>query len=234
MTKLEPPVGGPIDIGEEAKPPFAVLPDLAQLYLKRSDRFSALASNHRLKVYLSFLAGLTRAQHEIVSTLAQLELPSAEAIAQSLAHAMPPIGPASLLSSAAESTFEAFLQALNKVVMPGPAAAAVRDLKAATPVARAALLSRALTGDIAQPDIAELSLASAALQVHASRLAARLDATTLKPIADGICPACGSPPAASAVVGWPGAHNSRYCVCSLCSTHWNVVRVKCVLCSETG
>ena len=37
----------------------------------------------------------------------------------------------------------------------------------------------------------------------------------------------------SAVVGWPNAHNTRFCTCSLCGTMWNVVRVKCVLCTST-
>ena len=37
----------------------------------------------------------------------------------------------------------------------------------------------------------------------------------------------------SSVVGWPKAHNTRFCTCSLCATMWNVVRVKCVLCSST-
>ncbi len=37
------------------------------------------------------------------------------------------------------------------------------------------------------------------------------------------------------VVGWPKAHNTRFCACSLCGTMWNVVRIKCVLCtSEEG
>jgi FdhE protein len=36
------------------------------------------------------------------------------------------------------------------------------------------------------------------------------------------------------VVGWPKAHNTRFCTCSLCGTMWNVVRVKCVLCSTTA
>ena len=37
----------------------------------------------------------------------------------------------------------------------------------------------------------------------------------------------------SMVVGWQGAHNSRFCVCSLCATQWNYVRIKCTLCSST-
>jgi len=46
-------------------------------------------------------------------------------------------------------------------------------------------------------------------------------------------PDCGSGPMTSSVVGWPKAHNTRFCTCSLCGTMWNVVRVRCLLCSST-
>jgi FdhE protein len=64
-------------------------------------------------------------------------------------------------------------------------------------------------------------------------LANGLDAASLVPVADGVCPACGGAPAASMVVGWLGAHGARYCGCSLCGTLWNYVRIKCALCSST-
>ena len=53
-------VGGPklglMNIGEEAKPPFAVLPDPVSMFLTRSKRFAALAPGHELQPYLEFLA----------------------------------------------------------------------------------------------------------------------------------------------------------------------------------
>jgi FdhE protein len=82
-------------------------------------------------------------------------------------------------------------------------------------------------------DLARRALVMAGLQVHFARLAAQLVAGDLKPIADGVCPACGSVPMTSSVVGWRGAHNTRFCACPLCATQWNVVRIKCVLCSST-
>jgi FdhE protein len=69
--------------------------------------------------------------------------------------------------------------------------------------------------------------------VHFARLAAGLDATALVPVADGACPTCGSPPVASMVVGWQGAHGTRFCACALCGTLWNTVRIKCTLCGST-
>jgi FdhE protein len=35
------------------------------------------------------------------------------------------------------------------------------------------------------------------------------------------------------VVGWHGAHGTRYCGCGLCGTLWNYVRIKCALCAST-
>ena len=55
----------------------------------------------------------------------------------------------------------------------------------------------------------------------------------LVPVGDGVCPACGGAPVASVVVGWQGAHGTRFCACSLCATQWHEVRIKCVLCGST-
>ena len=77
------------------------------------------------------------------------------------------------------------------------------------------------------------SCVAAALQVHFTRQAALLDAKSLKEVGDGACPACGGAPVSSLVVGRAGAHNSRYCVCSLCATQWNYVRIKCTICGST-
>lgn len=225
---------GLMNIGEEAKPPFAILPDPSSLFLKRSKRFADLAPGHGLAAYLSFLADLTKLQHEIQAALPAVESPPAEAVAKALAHGMPPLAPESLAGAAALDVVRALVAAVSQLQVSPQTAAAAEALKAATPEAMAGALQDALDVHAPPRDIAQQILVTVALQIHASRLAARLDADALKPIADGACPACGSPPAASAVVGWPKAHNVRFCVCSLCSTHWNVVRVKCVLCSETG
>ena len=85
--------------------------------------------------------------------------------------------------------------------------------------------------EIPRDAIAAHVLAAAAVQVHLTRLARRLDAASLQRITDGACPACGGAPVASMVVGWEGAHGARFCTCSLCSTQWNVVRIKCLVCS---
>jgi FdhE protein len=81
--------------------------------------------------------------------------------------------------------------------------------------------------------LAEHAYVAAALQVHFARLAARLQVDRLTAVAQGACPSCGGAPVSSVVVGWPGAHGTRFCACSLCATLWHVVRIKCALCGST-
>ncbi len=78
-----------------------------------------------------------------------------------------------------------------------------------------------------------MSMSPAGLQVHFARLAAGLDPKRLVPVGDGVCPACGGPPVASLIVEWPNAHGNRFCACSLCSTLWNYVRIRCCSCGST-
>jgi FdhE protein len=84
------------------------------------------------------------------------------------------------------------------------------------------------------PDqIGEALYVAAGLQLHLTRLAAGLDASSLRPVGDGVCPVCGGLPVASSIVGWTAASRARYCCCGLCATRWNYVRVKCVICGST-
>lgn len=225
---------GLMNIGEEAKPPFAILPDLSKVFLTRSQRFAELAPGHQLQPYLEFLSRLTAAQHAIVAGLPSLAPLDQDRVAKALAHGMPPVTiEAREPDAVLNATVLAFLDAFASAPMPDAPRTAIAGIRAALPPARLSMLADALA-DEPPADLAQRTLLLAALQVHAARLAAQLDADALKPIADGICPACGKPPAASLVVGWPGANNSRFCFCSQCSTAWNVVRVKCTLCSSTG
>jgi FdhE protein len=117
--------------------------------------------------------------------------------------------------------------------MPAAAREALDRVKSADVAMRDAM-TRAVLGDAIPADqFAEHVFVAAALQVHFARQAARLDGKSLVPVGDGACPACGGPPVSSLVVGWAGAHNTRFCVCSHCATQWNYVRIKCTLCGST-
>ena len=231
-------VGGPklglMNIGEEAKPPFAVLPDPVSIFLTRSKRFAALAPGHELEPYLQFLAGLTGIQHDVQEGLPAPTLPPFDRIGQALEHGMPPLSRTlSEPDEVMELTVERLLSQLASVELPQATALAVTAVRQAPSDQRRAMVAAALEDASPPDDMAQRTLVLAGLQVHFARLAALLGADDLKPVADGVCPACGSAPVSSTVVGWPKAHNTRFCTCSLCATMWNVVRVKCVLCSST-
>ncbi|MFM9850776.1 MAG: formate dehydrogenase accessory protein FdhE [Hyphomicrobiaceae bacterium] len=234
MSEVGGPKRGLMNIGEEAKPPFAVLPDPQTLFLARSKRLDALASEHQLAPYLTFLAALTRAQHEVLSDLPAAVLPPFERIGQALEHGMPPVSRALFEAQGApEATLDKLLVRLAAGQHPVQTAAAIQALQSASPEQRRTAMRDALKELKPSADIAQSTLVAAALQVHFARLAAMLVADDLKPVADGACPTCGSAPMTSSVVGWPKAHNTRFCTCALCATMWHVVRVKCVLCGTT-
>jgi FdhE protein len=220
-------------LGEEAKPPFAVLPDPRSLFLNRARRFATLAPTNELGPYLTFLAVLTGAQHEIQTGLPTPALPPFERIDQALKHGMPPISRALYEpDQTALDTLEYLLTRLSASEVPSESSAAIQALLAGSRQERRKLASVALKDAVPEEGIARRALLLAGLQVHFARIASLLQASELKPVANGACPVCGGAPASSAVVGWPKAYNTRFCVCSLCGTMWNVVRVACLLCGS--
>lgn len=237
MSQIGGPKHEPINIGTEAKPPFVVLPEPKSLFQRRALRLEAISPAHELKSYLEFVARICALQHQIASELPQAAPLSADLLAQSKAGAMPPLAGRDIVS---DSDFKPTLSRITAAIAaassawPAQAAAAAQSLAALDDDALRTAIESALFQDLTPGAVAEHVLLSAALQVHMSRLAASLDAANLVPVADGVCPACGSPPVASAVVGWPSAQNTRFCTCSMCATQWNVVRVKCVTCGSTG
>jgi FdhE protein len=232
MTQLESPFGLR-NIGEEAKPPYAVLPDPSALFLGRSRRLRALAPGHTLEAYLNFAADVTEAQHAVQASLAEPVLPPAGRIRQAQENGLPPLSRSTTDPGEAEdAALSCLLDRLRQYKLTEETSAAIGTLAAASAERRCQLMSGALK-DAPVEDIAGHVLILAGLQIAFARLAAKLDAGDLRPVADSVCPACGSPPVSSSVVGWPNAHNSRFCTCSLCGTMWNVVRIKCVICSST-
>jgi FdhE protein len=224
---------GLTNTGEEAKPPFAVLPDPSTLFLKRSERLRTLAAGHILKSYLNFAGDVTEAQHASQATPPAAVLPPAGEIQQALDYGTPPLSRTALEpGEAGELTLRRMLESLRQTGMPKEAGAAIESVAASSSERLRQLMSGALK-DAPVDNAAERVLILAGLQVHFSQLATQLPAERLQPAGDGACPVCGSAPMTSAVVGWPGAHNTRYCSCSLCGTMWHAVRIKCVLCGST-
>ena len=73
-------VGGPIDIGTVAQPPFVRLPDLTVLFARRAARLDVLSRGHPMADYLKFVAALVRAQAAVIHRLPAGTLPGPDQI----------------------------------------------------------------------------------------------------------------------------------------------------------
>ncbi|MFS8041814.1 MULTISPECIES: formate dehydrogenase accessory protein FdhE [Xanthobacter] len=216
-------------------PVFAHLPDPATLFARRAERFGRLAQGHMLGPYLSFLGHIARAQHVAAERTPAPEQPDAEAVERARTHEMPPLDRSHFTADAAfEATLDRLLSQARAIEKPEPAEAALARVQAASEAERGEMIRNVLADSIPVEALAEHLYVAAALQVHFARLAARLDASRLVPVGDGVCPVCGGPPVASLVVNWPMSPGARYCACALCGTLWNFVRVRCTACGSTG
>jgi FdhE protein len=234
MSKAGVPRHDPIPIGEIAVPPFVRLADPLTLFAARSLRFRTLAGGHQLSPYLLFLAAISECQHRIQKDLPEPSLPADDARGRAREHAMPPLDRIRFTADAAlDATLDRLLALAATIDMPDNARVAIERARGADAAARDGMVCSVLADSIPVETLADHAYIAAALQVHFARLAARLDPTTLVPVGDGLCPACGGAPVASAIVGWKGAQGTRFCMCSLCATQWHVVRIKCVLCEST-
>ena len=234
MSNAGTPRHDPVPIGEVARPPFARLPDPLTLFRARAERFRSLTRGHELAPYLQFMAGLAETQHRIQDGLPEPELPEADAMARAREFGMPPLDRSQFVCGPAiEATLDRLFSLAGEIDMPEAARAGLTRASTTDPATRDAMMRAVLADSIPIERLSEHVFVAAALQVHYARMAARLDVNGIVPVGDGVCPVCGGPPVSSMVVGWLGAHGTRFCACSLCATLWNYVRIKCTLCGST-
>ena len=221
----------------DANPPTVVTPDPATLFARRAARFRQLAPDHQLGPYLRFLADLSDVQHAIQAGLPPSAPIDAATIARSMEFGMPVLSrPHFAMDPIVTETVQRLLNRAAAIEMPDAARIALDRLRHPAPPPEFAIprcIDAVLNDNIPIEALAEHIFIGAALQVHFARIAATLDHAGLHFIGDYICPVCGGPPAASAIVGWGDAERTRFCTCSLCATRWNAVRVKCLACSST-
>jgi FdhE protein len=226
--------GAAIDIGEVAAPSFVRLPVPETMFAERAARLRGLVSDHALAGALSFFASVAEAQHAVQGGLDLPAACSCAGVARAMEHGMPPLNRYTWVPDRAFRDLVARLAAeLAGVAMPASAEGARRTVASADDDLLDRWATDLLAAEAPPETAAEAVLVGAALQVHFARLASTLDAAALKPIGHGVCPCCGSPPVAGAVVGWPGAHGSRFLFCALCGAAWNYIRIKCAACGTT-
>ncbi|MCQ4162597.1 formate dehydrogenase accessory protein FdhE [Roseomonas sp. GC11] len=224
----------PSMIGRLVKPAFVLLPDPGPFFRLRAERLAVLAEGSELGPYLRFLAGLASAQAALAEALPPAAPPPAEQLQRAREHHMPPLDRAALAAGPELPGLVArFLDGLEAVEMPPPAAAALAQLRGTSEDQLKEMLGNVAVDAIPPDSLPEHLFLAAAFQVQVARHAAVLDAAALQPIEVGVCPVCGGAPIASAVVGRPGAENARYAHCSGCGSQWNEVRIKCLACGST-
>ncbi|WP_176038418.1 formate dehydrogenase accessory protein FdhE [Brucella tritici] len=225
-------VPDPTVIGEISAPPFVQLPDPGALFAKRAERLRLLGSVSPLKPYLEFIADLSEAQFEIAAGLGPVVAGQSDERGREFG--MPLIDRADAISQAALDTiFDRLFERARNIAKPQDAADALERVANSSAGERRRMIEALFAGVLPPEAIAEHIYVWAGLQLYFTRLASALDPKSVKPVADGVCPTCGSVPSSSMVVGWHGAHGARFCSCSVCNTLWHYVRVKCVCCGST-
>ena len=230
MARRIPLAGDMTDIGEAATPPFVRLPEAADLFRRRADRFRQLSQPEGIGPYLALLSGIAEAQAAVA---ADLSVPEPEGVERALEYGMTPLdrsgyGPDATFRDIADRLFGAV------AVLPKPdAAQAALHHVTSDHQGLAQRVANVLSDSLPAHEMAEHAYVAAALQVRFTLAAQALPADRIRPVAGGSCPCCGGAPVASVIVGWPEAAGARFCACSLCNTLWHHVRVKCVVCSST-
>lgn len=210
--------------------PRVVLPDTATLFADRASRFLQVASGHPMADYLKLMGAVAQAQHDTLGR--RQALPVAEAaLSQSRDYGMPPL---SALSHARSPLWRDDLSDLLAALDKNPAAAAmVKAVRALDDAARESLADRILAGSTLDEDAAAVPLVGAALQVYFARAATAIDVELVKNFdVATVCPVCATRPVASVVRLGGERNNLRYLHCALCSSEWNMTRIKCSACEE--
>lgn len=214
--------------------PKILLPDPAQVFLKRAERFNVLAENHSLGEWLAFLGRLSRAQHQALQDMTEVVLPDENALELARTHLIPPVSVASYKLPPAWR--DVLRQIAGDLLEEAPVGA--RDTLDTLLVTSTEELQKLgemlLTGEPKDPaDLVRLPFVAAALQVVFTGLASQLDASRLPLMeAHSVCPCCGSLPVVSIIRADGPAGNPRYAHCTLCNTEWNIPRATCTSCGD--
>lgn len=235
MARRIPIEGDPTAIGEARTIPFARVPVPQTLFERRSARLERLSGETGIGPYIGFLAKLVAAQGCVSQSLGEQAPHDESAVARAIEHGMPPLDRSNFrVGETFSKITDALFSEAASIDQPAAASKALERVRNAGVSDLGAMVGHVLADSLPVEAMAEHVYVAAALQVQFVRAASMLPERDLKAVGDGVCPSCGGAPLGSVIVGWPQAGGARYCVCSLCSTYWHHVRIKCVLCSSTG
>ena len=219
--------------------PFVRLPLRASVFADRQLRLRQLAASHPMREYLLFIADLASAQHEVLQRYPDVSLPDAAACDAAAKVLKPPTPAFGWPRDALWRTELRRLLTAFRARLPEGAARETVDRLAVSPddwiEQQADRLSRRITLGL---DLAAAPLVAAGLQVYWAQLAMQ----TVEMHGERVfghtepstqCPCCGSLPTASITRIGADESGFRYLHCSLCSTEWHYVRIKCTHCEST-
>ncbi len=201
----------------------------------RAERLRFLSKGHPLGDYLAFLAQLANAQQDALNRFPSIPLPDTKEQASCRKYGTPLLAARSWPRNPAwRAGLKMILQQMREVALPPAANAAVAGLMQASETRLDETADSILAGDFADIPPQELPFVAAALQVYWVHMTSSLGEETFgRSEQGGICPVCGSSPTVGIVKSGGAEQGLRYLSCSLCSSQWHMVRVKCSTCEST-
>ncbi|WP_050738168.1 formate dehydrogenase accessory protein FdhE [Methylococcus capsulatus] len=204
--------------GSSGEIPAVLVPPTDGPFRHRAARFRDLArSRSSLAGYLNLMAGLAEIQAGLWNDAA----------------AALPLDMAGLPENPA---WRATLRSIADRLTPGEPglASLLNKIRQATDQELAIWGNGVLAGDFDHTDAGITPLVAAALQIHMTSFASRLEKEGLGPTRnDATCPVCGSLPVASVRQTGGAVHGLRYLVCGLCGCEWHRLRIQCTHCGSS-
>jgi FdhE protein len=221
---------------------FLRLPERSTVFAEREMRLRQLAAAHPMRDFLLFVAELARAQQLVLQAYPLVALPDQAALEAAAKAGQAPL-PALLWprDAAWRGGLRSMLDELLARLPASPARQAAFELQRASDTGLEQQAERLLHGIMAGLDMRSAPLVAAGLQTCFTHMVTALEALRGadraapfgRTVDATLCPCCGSLPTASVVQIDPGGGTCRYLHCSLCSTQWHMVRIKCSHCEST-
>ena len=242
LTKAT-PLMSPEEIAVRAgqQMPYLHLPVQREVFANRETRLRQLAPGHAMEGFLLFAAELARVQHEVLQDYPTAAVPSEDDLVAAGRAAQAPL-PAALWprDPAWRVATRRMLALLAPRLAGSPAQAVVQSLLDGDDSHLEGQAELLLNG-AAGLDMSAAPLVAAGLQVYWTHMVLEVDkahgkarqAPFGRTLDVTLCPCCASLPVASVTKVDAQGGNYRYLHCSLCSTQWHMVRVKCSHCQST-
>lgn len=220
--------------------PYFHWPQRDAVFAEREMRLRQLASGHAMQDFLLFMADLAHAQQAQLREFPSVPLPDADALDAAAREGRPPLPATDWPRDPAWQDVLRRIVAELRPKAPAGARPALERLAAADAEFLESQADCLLTGVMVGLDLACAPIVAAALQVYWTHMVDRVrhaPAGKAEPfgriVDETVCPCCGSKPTASVTRTAGESLGQRYLHCSLCSTQWHMVRIKCTHCLST-